>query len=240
VAAHVSPAGSGNETGGQVLTGLVAGEELETTTMVEESNDEDKGMLSQLLLLMSGSEDEDADGESEAPEECQPEASLHATYAAVEDCTEICGEENGGQGEGGGKSANDGLPQFIPPHPRSISDVKLLAVGNGESGGQDVLALVQHTLLDLSPRARATAKVAIELAVGAAIEVRCLAPCKSRDMLWHTWARGGGGALAPTLPHATQVTFECRGQFCAFSPKKCADKDLRRHDFFLRRAAARH
>jgi len=239
VAAHVSPAGSGNETGGQVLTGLVAGEELETLTMVEESNDEDKGMLSQLLLLMSGSEDEDADGESEAPEEWQSEASLHATHAAVEDCTEIFGEENGGQGKGGGKSASDGLPRLVPARPRSISDVKLVAVWNGGSGGQDVLALVQHTLLHLSPCARATAKVAIELAVGAAIEVRYLATCKSRDMLWHTWARGGGGALAPTL-HATRVAFACRGHFCAFCPKKCADKNLRSHDFFLGRAAGRH
>jgi hypothetical protein len=165
-AASLEEAGVGMlkvETGG--LEAVEAGAEAE-------SEDDDSGMLSRLLELMSSSEDEEEDGEREvwrdtsrssnrdksskassnSPDHSAAPAALSPTTSCPTNVTSCLTNETGGGG-------------------REVENAGGVVC---EGGLETVLPLVQARLAGLSPRARASAKAPIEQAVCATVEVSAL------------------------------------------------------------------
>jgi hypothetical protein len=114
---------------------------------VEAGEAQDKGMLSQLLMHMSDSEDEGGDEEvGGAAASCRAEANEETGLVTCHGTLHAAGvlERGGAQGEEGG----GGIGSF-----------------------SEVLSLVHRKLRDMSPQKRAAAKSAMERALGAAVEV---------------------------------------------------------------------
>jgi hypothetical protein len=136
------------------LSESVAGGAVQEGVDLEEA--QDKGMLSQLLMHMSDSEDEAGDevvdNEGGAAASCRPEANEEAGLVTCH-----CTPHAAGVLEGGGAQGDGG--------------------GGGIGSFSEVLSLVHRKLRDMSPQNRAAAKSAMEHVLGAAVEVVCVCVC---------------------------------------------------------------